>query len=93
MKKLIFSVFFASLAIGNPLMAQPGEHFNGLIDNLPHDKLGAWVIGGREIDVTAQTRFDAGEGPVIVGACVSVALEGTLVKAIKTEKEAQCLPE
>jgi hypothetical protein len=93
MKPLIFSVFFASLAIGNSLIAQSGENFKGLVDNLPHDKLGAWVIGSREIDVTTKTRFDEGMGPVIVGACVSVDLEGTLVKAIKTEKESQCLPE
>ncbi len=93
MKPMILSVFLATLALGNPAVAQSDKGFKGLIDNLPHDKLGAWVVGSRQLNVTDKTRFDAGEGPVIVGACVSVVLEGTLVKLIKTEKESQCLPE
>ena len=93
MKPMMFSVFLAALAVGNPAVAQPDKGFKGLIDNLPHDKLGAWVVGSRQLNVTAKTRFDEAEGPIKVGACVSVALDGTLVKVIKTEKVSQCLPE
>ena len=93
MKPMILCVFLAALAVGNPAHAQSDKGFRGLIDNLPHDKLGAWVVGSHQLNVTDKTRFDEAEGPVKVGACVSVALEGTLIKVITTEKVSQCLPE
>lgn len=93
MKPMIFSVFFAELALGNPAIAQSNKDFKGLIDNLPHNKLGDWVIGGRTVTVTAKTHLDEDDGPAVVGTCVSVDYEGALVKEIETEKAAECLPE
>jgi hypothetical protein len=58
-------------------------------------KIGDWVIGSRKliVAVTAKTRFDEGNGPTVVGTCVSVDYEGSQVKVIATEKASKCLPE
>ncbi len=93
MKPMIFCVFFAAMVLGHHAIAQSGKDFKGLIDNLPKSKIGDWVIGGNIVAVTAKTRFDEGNGPTVVGTCVSVDYEGTQVKVIATEKASKCLPE
>lgn len=93
MKPTIFSIFLAAMVFGNHAIAQSGKDFKGLIDNLPNNKVGDWVIGGHIVTVTAKTHFDESNGPTVVGTCVSVDYEGTQVKVIATEKASKCLPE
>jgi predicted outer membrane lipoprotein len=49
-------------------------HFKGTIESLPSTTgfIGDWMVGGRTVRVTAQTRIEAEIGPVVVGAFVEV---------------------
>jgi hypothetical protein len=51
--------------------------FKGTITNLPSTTgfIGDWTVGGKTVHVTSTTRIDQEEGPVVVGAFISV--EGT----------------
>ncbi len=93
MKPMIFSIFFASIALGNPLWAQSNDDFKGLVDNFPDSRVGDWTIGGRIVPITTKTHFDERNGQVVVGTCVSVDYEGALVQEIATELVSKCLPE
>ena len=52
-------------------------HFKGTITALPNTTgfIGDWTVGGKTIHVTSATRIDQEEGPVVLGAFISV--EGT----------------
>jgi hypothetical protein len=59
---------------------QPAEQkFFGMIESIPTDTLGTWVIGGDSFLVITSTRLDQHHGPLVVGACVGVdyILSGT----------------
>jgi hypothetical protein len=46
--------------------------FDGAIESLPADRLGIWVVSGRQVSVTEETRIVEDKGPAEVGAQVSV---------------------
>jgi hypothetical protein len=52
--------------------------------------VGTWVIGGRSVSVTEKTDLDEGSGPLRVGACAEVEIEGGVVEEIESEPPAKC---
>ncbi len=46
--------------------------FKGTIESFPSGLIGAWVVGGRTVHVTASTRIEQEDGAVAVGAIVEV---------------------
>jgi len=49
----------------------------GTVEKMPQDIIGTWVVKGRNIVVTRDTRIDEEHGRVVTGAYVEV--EGTVV--------------
>ncbi len=49
-----------------------GTQFKGTIESFPPQFIGDWMIGGRTVRVTAQTKIEQEFGPVAVGAFVEV---------------------
>jgi len=70
--------------------AEDDEDFYGFIESRPQDKVGIWIISGREISVTECTKFDEDYGPFVVGACVEVEFENGIVDELETEKSHKC---
>ena len=87
-KKWVLLLVLASLLLGlgsTGVMADGAERpppvdawrawvrFNGVVASRPaDDTVGAWVIGGRSLQVTETTVFDETRGPAVVGAEVQV---------------------
>ena len=73
-----------------PVVARAANDFYGLIESRPAGNTGTWVIGGRQVSATEQTKFDDDEGPLAVGACVEVDYDGGTVEEIESEKASKC---
>lgn len=48
------------------------RHLRGLVEAMPADRLGDWVVGGITVRADSSTRFDDDDEPITVGTCVSV---------------------
>ena len=70
--------------------AVAGEEFYGIIESLPDDKIGTWMVGGRAFDVTAKTKLDEDDGPLVVGACADVETNDGVVEEIESEPLGKC---
>lgn len=62
----------------------------GPIETRPKGKEGTWVIAGRTFTVTDTTKLDEDKGPLVVGACAQVELEGIVVEEIESEDASKC---
>jgi hypothetical protein len=72
--------------------AQADEDFHGIVESRPASgHAGEWVIGGRSFMATAETKIEADDGPLDIGACASVEMEGELVDEIESEKAKKCV--
>ncbi|MGE5153503.1 MAG: DUF5666 domain-containing protein [Bdellovibrio bacteriovorus] len=90
-KPLIAAMILSSCGLAAPFGIQADYDFYGIVESRPADgHVGDWVIGGRTFTATAQTRIDADDGPVAVGACVSVDMEGAVVEEIESESPDEC---
>jgi hypothetical protein len=80
--------------LGAMLLATPVSHaseeFYGTIESRPSGRVGTWVIGGRNVEVTERTRLEEDHGPLVVGACVEVEYEGRTVAEITSEEKNKC---
>ncbi|MBK8050293.1 MAG: hypothetical protein IPK16_26225 [Anaerolineales bacterium] len=61
----------------------------GLIESMPADRIGQWIISGVSYTATANTEFEEEDGALVVGARVRVeyrldAADGRIAKQIKT---------
>ena len=74
----------AAIAIGNP------DGFYGFIKSRPEGKVGTWVVGGRSIEVTNETRLDDDHARLDVGACVEVHISEGKVKEVESEPDRKC---
>ena len=84
-----FSLYIFLLA--SPIsFAREEEEFTGTLESRPKSNMGTWVIGGRKVDATDETKVEAEYGPIVVGGCVVVEYEGKLVKYIKSEEKHKC---
>lgn len=86
---IIFSMYIFLLA--SPIScAREEEEFTGTLESRPKSNAGTWVIGGRQVEATNETKVEAEYGPIVVGACMVVEYEGKLVKYIKSEEKNKC---
>ena len=77
------------------LLLAPGigdalEEYTGRLESRPKSKAGTWVIGGRKVVATDQTKLEDEYGPIKVGGCVVVEYEGKRVAFIKSEEAHKC---
>ena len=88
MNKLIAGIACALIAQSIAQVAVAEDEFHGIIESRPDAKAGTWVVGGRSINVTENTKLDEDHGPLNAGACVEVELEsGPVEVAEKIESE------
>ncbi|MGX2038862.1 DUF5666 domain-containing protein [Methylocaldum sp. MU1018] len=90
MKRLITLLFLSSGILWIPANSQAGEEFYGILEKRPEGKVGTWMIGGREVQVTETTKLEEDDGPLAVGACVQVEYEGGSVEEIESEEPGKC---
>ena len=62
----------------------------GIIENRPDGKVGAWVVGGRSVEVTEHTDLDEDNGPLKVGSCAKVEIDDGKVEEIESEPLNKC---
>ena len=68
------------------------DDFYGIVESRPADgHIGEWVIGGRTVTTTAATEIDTDEGPLDIGVCAAVDMEGTSVEEIESEPTQKCM--
>ncbi len=89
MKRFVVTLLMTGTALWLSL-GQAGEEFKGIIESRPEGKIGTWVIGGRQVVVTEQTRLKEEDGPLAVGACTEVEYEGGVVEEIESEEKSDC---
>jgi hypothetical protein len=90
MKRFIFMLLIASTVLWMPWSSHADEEFYGIIESRPESKIGTWVIGGRQVEVTEQTEIDEDDGPLAVGACVQVEYKGNITEEIESEDKTKC---
>lgn len=67
------------------------EEFYGVIESRPEGtNVGTWVVSGRKLEVTNATELEQKHGPLVVGACVEVEIEGGVVEEIESKKKDKC---
>jgi len=64
--------------------------FYGVVQTIPEGRLGAWLIGGRQVFVGPQTEFDELDGPLLVGGCAKVEIRDGVVHEIDSEPPHDC---
>ena len=69
---------------------QGADEFYGEIERRPAQKVGTWVVGGKTVEVTANSRLEADHGPFVVGACVEVEHRNQIVIEMSTESRSLC---
>ena len=65
------------------------EH-KGILENRPVGKVGVWVIDGQPYAVSKKAELNEEKGPLGIGACVEIELDGKVVKEIETEDPDEC---
>lgn len=86
--KALALLFVAGLL--SPAQARADDDFHGIIERRPEGNIGTWIIGGREIDVTDQTKIEEDDGPLAVGKCAEVDYENGQVEEIESESMSDC---
>lgn len=66
------------------------DDFHGIIESRPDGKTGTWVVGGRSAEATERTRLEEQHGPLKVGGCAEVELEGGVIEEIESEPPHKC---
>jgi len=82
------------ILFATPMLVAPeiyaAQEFYGVIESRPQEKVGQWVVGGRTVKVTPDSRLEADHGPFVVGACVEVEHRRNVVIEMSTETESKC---
>jgi hypothetical protein len=87
----MLAMILASSAVALSFGAQADDDFYGVVESRPADgHVGEWVIGGRSFTATADTEIEADDGPLDIGACASVDMEGERVEEIESERADEC---
>ncbi len=90
MKTAKFKLFISSVALLMPLKSQADNEYYGFIESIPERKVGAWVIGGRQVVVRENTELDEKHGALVVGACAEVEYEWGQVEEIESKEKSRC---
>ncbi len=85
MKKLCVIVACAFMSQSVAQVAIADDDFYGTINSRPDGKAGTWAVGDRSVDVTDKTELDEDYGPLKVGVCAEVEMEGGVVEEIESE--------
>lgn len=64
--------------------------FYGVVEVIPQDLHGTWIIGGKVVTTNPRTQFDQQEGPLRVGGCAKVDIRAGLVHEIDSEPDSDC---
>jgi hypothetical protein len=89
-KKTSIALACAFIVYGAPQLALADDDFYGIIESRPDGTAGTWVVGGRSVEATDQTRLDEEHGSLEVGACAEVDMEGKVVEDIESEPAHKC---
>ncbi len=65
----------------------------GIIELRPVSAQGTWIIDGVKYRVPKKVELDDEKGPLGIGACVEIELEGGVVKEIETKDPDECRKE
>ncbi len=65
----------------------------GIIDLRPVSAQGTWIIDGVKYRVPKKVELDDEKGPLGIGACVEIELDGGVVKEIETKDPDECRKE
>lgn len=90
MKRFAVVLAVALVASIPARIAVADEEFYGVIESLPENRIGIWIVGGRSFNVMESTELDEDHGPLIVGACVDVEIDDGVVEAIESEPLDKC---
>lgn len=90
MKKFVAVISVALTAAGIGQVALADDDFHGILESRPEGKVGTWVVGGRSVEVTERTDLDEDNGPLNIGACVEVDVDGGAVEEIESEPAKKC---
>ncbi len=91
MKRYLMILVAACAFFWIPLNVHADNTFYGKLEIRPEKKLGRWTIGWKEFVATKQTIFSEHYGPLLVGACLKVDYENTLiVHEIGTAPKEKC---
>ena len=66
--------------------------FTGIIKVAPRGQQGLWLIGGRGVPTSPDTRFEESHGPLVRGVCARVLLTGGNAQVIDSEPLSSCQP-
>ncbi len=64
--------------------------FYGWVESMPNGLQGTWVIGGRQVTTTPQTKFDQIDDPLMVGGYAKVEIRSDSVHEIDSEPNEDC---
>ena len=64
--------------------------YRGILENRPVGQVGVWVIDGQPYAVSKKAELDEEYGPLGIGACVEIELDGKVVKEIETKEPDEC---
>ena len=85
--KLIFIIF--TMSVSYACSDDEVEHM-GILENRPVGQVGVWVIDGQPYAVSKKAELDEEHGPLGIGACVEIELDGKVVKEIETKEPDEC---
>jgi hypothetical protein len=83
-------VLISALMFVLPMTGHADDDFYGKVESRPDDKVGTWVIDGRNLDVTSATRLKEKISPLVAGTCVEVEIDEGIVQEIETVKMSKC---
>lgn len=66
------------------------NRFYGIVEKMPEERSGTWIIGGMELVPGPRTQFDETEGPLRVGGCAKVDIRQGRVHEIDSEPMEDC---
>jgi hypothetical protein len=70
-RRIILVLLMLSLLLTGTALAK--DEFYGVVEQMPpYGPYGIWIIGGRSVLVTAETKMKQKKGPIVPGAWVEV---------------------
>jgi len=91
MKQLFVIVTSVFIIQGCDQIEHMDDDFYGIVESRPVETAGTWVVGGRTVKATENTKLDEEHGSSFaVGACVKVEMEDDLVEEIESESPGKC---
>lgn len=62
----------------------------GVVDSMPANRVGNWVVNGVTYVATTSTEFKAEHGPFAVGVCAKIHAQSNTIREIETEHAYRC---